>query len=48
MQMPIIVGPGKAWFKSDFSLIIDILWDSIIKKRGLKKIFKKSLGQKSI
>lgn len=48
MQMPIIEGPGKPRLKSDFSLITDILWDSIIKKRDLKKIFKKSLGHKSI
>lgn len=45
MQMPIIEGPGKPQY---FTLITDILWDSIIKKRDLKKIFQKSLGHKSI
>lgn len=40
--MPITEGPRNAWLKSDFSLIMDILWGSIIKKRDFKKIFKKS------
>lgn len=44
--MPIIAGPGEAWsnawvLKSDFSLIIDILWDSIIKKRDFKDLEEK-------